>query len=318
MRLHLDTDFAGDPDDACALAMVLGWPGAELVGVTTTADPDGRRAGYVESLLRMLGVSGVPVAVGAASSTAGRPMGSLPSHAHFWGDAVEPPPVVEPSLVVEPFELIASNVEAGATIAAIGPYTNLALLERARPGTLSGAHVVTMGGWALPFRAGYPAWGPERDWNVRCDPEAALTVFRSDADLTFVPCAVAAAACLRTSDLPALRATGPVGELLARQSLARGKQSDHAALGREHAALPDDLVNFHWDPLTCAAALAWPGAEFQDMDLAPVLEAETLWFEAHRGGRRTRVVTAVDAPSFAKTWLEAVRNAQRRRTPERG
>jgi inosine-uridine nucleoside N-ribohydrolase len=35
MRLHVDTDFAGDPDDACALAMVLGWPGVELVGVTT-------------------------------------------------------------------------------------------------------------------------------------------------------------------------------------------------------------------------------------------------------------------------------------------
>lgn len=46
-RLHIDTDFAGDPDDACAVAMALGWPGAELTGITTTADPDGRRAGYL-------------------------------------------------------------------------------------------------------------------------------------------------------------------------------------------------------------------------------------------------------------------------------
>jgi hypothetical protein len=32
-----------------------------------------------------------------------------------------------------------------------------------------------------------------------------------------------------------------------------------AELGREHAALPDDLVNFHYDPVACAVALRWPG-----------------------------------------------------------
>ena len=46
-RVHLDTDLGGDPDDGCALAMLLGWPGVEVVGITTTADSDGRRAGYV-------------------------------------------------------------------------------------------------------------------------------------------------------------------------------------------------------------------------------------------------------------------------------
>ncbi|SDK95881.1 hypothetical protein [Nonomuraea jiangxiensis] len=29
--MHLDTDFGGHPDDACALAMVLGQPGVEVV-----------------------------------------------------------------------------------------------------------------------------------------------------------------------------------------------------------------------------------------------------------------------------------------------
>src|SRR6266496_3167863 len=47
MRIHLDTDLGGDPDDTCALAMLLGWPGVELVGITTTIDPGGRRAGCV-------------------------------------------------------------------------------------------------------------------------------------------------------------------------------------------------------------------------------------------------------------------------------
>jgi hypothetical protein len=39
VRIHLDTDLGGDTDDACALAMLLGWPGVELVGIATTADP---------------------------------------------------------------------------------------------------------------------------------------------------------------------------------------------------------------------------------------------------------------------------------------
>jgi inosine-uridine nucleoside N-ribohydrolase len=47
MRVHIDTDFAGNTDDACAVAMTLGWPEAEGVGITTTADPDVQRAGYL-------------------------------------------------------------------------------------------------------------------------------------------------------------------------------------------------------------------------------------------------------------------------------
>jgi hypothetical protein len=26
VRVHIDTDLGGDPDDACALAFLLGWP----------------------------------------------------------------------------------------------------------------------------------------------------------------------------------------------------------------------------------------------------------------------------------------------------
>jgi purine nucleosidase len=65
VRVHLDTDLGGDPDDACALAMLLGWPDVEVVGVTTTIDPDGRRAGCVAELLEIAGRSDIPVVAGA-------------------------------------------------------------------------------------------------------------------------------------------------------------------------------------------------------------------------------------------------------------
>src|SRR5829696_6389037 len=68
MRIHLDTDLGGDTDDVCALAMLLGWPGVELVGVTSTIDPQGLRAGYLQYCLELAGRADVPVAAGAAAS----------------------------------------------------------------------------------------------------------------------------------------------------------------------------------------------------------------------------------------------------------
>jgi inosine-uridine nucleoside N-ribohydrolase len=59
------------------------------------------------------------------------------------------------------------------TLIGIGPYTNLALLELVRPGSLSQAPAVVMGGWTQPPSAGLPAWGPEKDWNVQWDTRAA-------------------------------------------------------------------------------------------------------------------------------------------------
>ncbi|HET6625424.1 MAG TPA: nucleoside hydrolase [Nocardioidaceae bacterium] len=280
MRLHLDTDFGDNPDDACALAMVLGWPGAELVGITTTADPHGARAARVTRFLSRLGAGDIPVASGADEGAAE--------------------------------DLLSHSVGAGATVAAIGPFTNLARLEGARSGTLSGVRVVTMGGWVDPFGDGYPGWGPDRDHNVQADTAAALALFESDADLTLVPCASAVAACLRTTDLVRLSSSGPAGALLAEESTRHGRDKGYPGLGRRHVALPDDLVSFHWDPLTCAVALGWSGATVSESTLRPVLERGVLRFERHPGARRTRVVGQVDGVAFADLWLTAVERAQGR------
>lgn len=47
MRIHLDSNLVGNPDDVCALAMLLKWPGAKITGITKVGDSDGRRAGFV-------------------------------------------------------------------------------------------------------------------------------------------------------------------------------------------------------------------------------------------------------------------------------
>ena len=63
--IHLDTDIGGDTDDLCALALVLAWPGAEPLAVTTVSDDGGRRAGYARYAHGLAGRAGVPVAAGA-------------------------------------------------------------------------------------------------------------------------------------------------------------------------------------------------------------------------------------------------------------
>lgn len=51
MRVHLDTDLRGDPDDARALALLLGCPGVEIVGITKI-DPAGPSGGLRAPLPR--------------------------------------------------------------------------------------------------------------------------------------------------------------------------------------------------------------------------------------------------------------------------
>jgi inosine-uridine nucleoside N-ribohydrolase len=308
-RLHVDTDFAGDPDDACALAMVLGWPDVEITGITTTADPDGLRAGYVALLLELLGRQDIPVAVGAGTSTtSGREMGGLPDHARYWGAMAAPPPYPRERRAAT--DLLDDSIERGATLVAIGPYSNLARLEQARPGRLGDARVVVMGGWLDHLSDEFPPWGPRRDWNVVCDVEAAETVARAAGDLTWSTIPGVIKAQLRERDLPRLRAAGAVGELLARQSLAHGSDNGHRLLAVQYPGIHDDLVNFHWDPVTCAGALGWPGLDVIETRVETVRKGETLFLRRTATGRPARVVVDVDAVAFTDTWLTAVADAQ--------
>ena len=278
MLVHLDTDIGGDPDDVCALAMLLGWPDVEITGITTTHEEDGRRAGFAHEVLRHAGRLGIPIAAGAEHSmTTLRRPGGFPDDTRYWGRAIE----TLPSNAGAAFDLLEQSIEAGASVIAIGPFTNLGLFEIARPGLLDTVPVVVMGGGYRRPDEGYPQWPQEYDWNVQCDLRAAEIV--SDlAQLTIVPLAATVKVHLRAAHLPRLRAAGPLGELMARQAEAYGVDR-REGLGAQNPRLPLDLLNFHHDPLAAAVAVGWDGVTFDG-----------------------NVVADVDGDAFSERWLQAI------------
>lgn len=306
MLIHLDTDLGGDPDDACALAMLLGWRDVQLTAVTTTIDPGGLRAGCADHLLRLAGRADVPVVAGAAKSlTRAQSVGPATGDPRYWPPGLRP----HPASAGAALDALQRSIDLGATVVAIGPYTNLAVLELLRPGALGHATVVVMGGWVDAPEPGLPDWGPQSDWNVQWDTQAARLVLDTAGDLTLVTLPATLAAPLRARDLARLRASGPVGRLLARQSEARAADADMPELGQAFRQLPDDLLNFHYDPVTCAVALGWPGATTSVRRLRPVLTGDVLHCQPDENGRQVTVVSTVDGQAFTETWLRAVETA---------
>ena len=288
MRVHLDTDFAGDTDDACALAYLLARDDVDLVGVTTVADADGRRAAYARYFLELAGRPDVPVAAGAARSlTTGER--AEPEH----GDWPDRPAVPSPAGAA--LDLLDRSVAAGAAVIGIGPFTNLALYETVRPGRLRAP--VLMAGYADPPAPGLPAWGPDMDFNNQWDRRAYEIVLGTRPTLVTLPATLTT--WVRGADLPRLRSAGAIGSLLATQL-----EAHRARWGRpDGAAVPEDLLNFQYDPAACAIALGWPGATVEDT--AVRLRPDGA-LDRDPAGHPLRLVIALDGVAFNRHWLEAM------------
>lgn len=239
--------------------------------------------------------------------TTQRTPGEIPTDARYWPEPVEP----RPSGLGAALPLLRASVEAGATIVAIGPYTNLAQLEAVRAGSLGRVPVVLMGGIVHAAGDGLPTWGPETDWNVQGDTNAAQVVFANATDLTIATVPVTLKAHLRASHIARLRAAGSFGALLAHQAQAHAADNGMAELARAHAALPDDLLNFQYDPVACAIAAGWQGATIEEVQLRAVLEQGVLRFEPDEHGRDTRVTVDIDADDFTERWFAAVERVSR-------
>ncbi len=282
--------------------MLLAYPDIEIAGITTVTEQEGRRAGYVYEVLKLAGRTGIPVAAGAADGLKGlRVWPGIPKESDFWPEPVVP----RPNRPEKALDLIDASVAQAATMIGIGPHTNLALYEALHPGALARSGLVLMGGYIGPIKEGLPQWGPREDWNMQLDIEATRQVLESCRPL-LVPINVTLQTHLCARDLPRLRTAGPLGELMARQAEANDRLYDNHRLGKGHELLPDDLLNFHHDPLACAVALGWDGVRIEELPLRLEVVDGYLVESVDSSGRPLQVVTAVDAERFNRLWLDLV------------
>lgn len=303
-KLHLDTDIGGDIDDLCALAMALNWPDADLLAVTTVAEHRGKRAGYAKYALKLAGREEAPVAAGADASTGFyREWPGLPDEDVYWPEPMSP----APNALNQALDLLERSIGEGAIIVAIGPYTNLALLEERSPGILQEAKIYLMGGYIFPPREGFPTWGNDMDWNVQVDVRSAYRVIHSSKP-TFVPLSATVETALRRACLPTLNRSGPLARLIARQAEAFARDENiEARYGRTCEGLPEDTINFQHDSLACAISLGWDeGVEIREVPLKTEIEDGWLHQRIDEGGKLTKAVTRVDGGAFDEFWFDMV------------
>lgn len=304
-KVHLDTDLGGDIDDLCALAMLLCWKDVEIAGITTVAEADGRRAEYVRRVLELAGREEIPLAVGADVSGGFYRYSELgyPDEDRYWSGKVVP----QPNPPEKAMDLLSQSIEQKATVIAIGPFTNLYLLDLQHPGILLQANLFLMGGFVYPIREGFPSWSNEMDWNIQVDPKSAKHVIEN-SDPTLIPLTVTVETALRRIHLDELRRAGPLGHLIARQAEAIAEdEQNETRIGSTCEGLPGDIINFLHDPLACAIALGYrDGIEIQEVPLHLEERDGFLYERIDPVGKPIRLVTKVDGPRFGQFWLDTI------------
>jgi purine nucleosidase len=258
----------------------------------------------VRRVLQLAGREEIPVAAGAdVSSGVYRTELGLPLESDYWPDPVAPYATpLEAAL-----DLLEQSVESAATLIAIGPLTNLGLLEERRPGILARADLYLMGGYVNGPRAGFPQFSSKDDFNMQVDARSAARVLASSRP-TLVPLDVTVETSLRRAYLDRLSRSGPVARLIAHQAEAFARDENvELRYGKTCPGLPDDTINFQHDPLAAAIAVGWRrGIEIEEIPLRWDIDGGWLRMRPDPEGTPTRVVTRVDGPAFNEAWLRWV------------
>jgi inosine-uridine nucleoside N-ribohydrolase len=305
IKIHLDTDFGGDIDDICALVLLLKSSEAEIIGITTVAENGGKRAGQVQYTLKIAGRNGIPVKAGADNAGGFYPMElGLPSEARYWPEPIAP----LKNSIDEALELLKRSIEQGAIIVAIGPLTNLYLLDIKYPGILKQTEIFFTGGCVHPVRSGFPDWKNEWDFNKQIDIKSAKHVLMN-SNITLVQLSVTAETFLKAAYLDSLKNSGPLGRLLAKQAEEFAKDQNLTKIYKDCENVPKDIINFQYDPLTVAVALGWDGVEIKKLPLIVEEKDKVLRERIDETGKIFKVVTKVDGMRFSEFWLDQIAKA---------
>ncbi|WP_199509354.1 nucleoside hydrolase [Nucisporomicrobium flavum] len=286
--IYLDCDTG--VDDALAIALLLGTPHAELLGVGTVTGNTGaaQAARNTLDLLALGGRGGVPVAVGARHALDGSSThDATVVHGGNGIGGVELPRAAAGPVPVTAVDLLLALARARPgelRILATGPLTNLAMALRREPRLPELIRDVTVMGGAVRVPGNVTG---HSEANIAVDPEAAAEVLAAAWPVTLVPLDVTMRHRFGPGDQEALRAHGtPLSTALAAM-LTGYFDYYEPVLGERRVPLHDPL----------AAAVLTGAAGLSD---APMLGLR-VEVDGRRGavvedasaGRQTRVVLDV-------------------------
>ena len=207
-RIILDCDPGHD--DAIALLLALASPEIELLGVTTVAGNQTleKTTANAIRILEFSGRTDVSVAAGADRPIVREPYVAKYVHGETGLDGPDLPAAQGVPLDEHAVDFLGRHAD-GATIVAVGPLTNVALMLARYP-EAQPKRIVLMGG-----SIGLGNVTPAAEFNIWADPEAAARVFESGLDVTMIGLDVTHQALMTKADAERLRGTGRTGTLVA-------------------------------------------------------------------------------------------------------
>ncbi len=215
-RIIVDCDPGHD--DAIALMLALASPEVTLVGVTTVAGNQTVQVTTANAIrvLEYLGAADVPVAAGAGAPLTGRVRPSTDVHGESGLDGAELPPPRAAALAEHAVEWVAGvlgdHAPGSLVLVALGPLTNVALLQRRHPGAAARiGRIVMMGGALARGNATAAA-----EFNVWSDPEAAQIVLDGATPVAMVGLDVTSRALVDGELIERWAAGGSAARLAAR------------------------------------------------------------------------------------------------------
>ncbi|MFY9580614.1 MAG: nucleoside hydrolase [Gaiellaceae bacterium] len=172
-------------DDAIALLLALASPELELLGVTTVAGNQTLEKTTANAIrvLDFVGRNDIPVAAGADRPLIREPFVAAYVHGETGLDGPDLPPPQRDPLAQHAADFLADRIRernGAVTLVPTGPLTNVALLLALHPDARP-ERIVLMGGAIAEGNV-----TPAAEFNIWCDPEAAVRVFGSGIDVTMI------------------------------------------------------------------------------------------------------------------------------------
>jgi len=185
-KIIIDTDIGGDIDDAFAVGLALRSPEFQILGISSAWGDTHLRAQLLSRFLRDTGQPDIPVAMGIPKHPPGK-LDTLTQALYAQGGAAEQNYPNAADFLLEQIKLHPGEI----TLISIGPETNLgAAIDRDAATFRKLKRVVLMGGSVY---RGYSQFnygkthGPDPEWNILCDVQAAQKVFGSGVPLFVMP-----------------------------------------------------------------------------------------------------------------------------------